>query len=449
MRYTARMNNLSRRSFLTSTSLLAAAGALASCSRAGLARQNTAPPAPAPGSTPATDGDAHRGPCAIASANGLRATARARELIDQGYDPADAIVQGVRIIEDDADDDSVGLGGLPNADGIVELDASVIHGPTHKSGAVASIRDIKNPAMVALIVLRKTDHCLLVGEGAKRFALDHGFREENLLTDKARREWLDWKHNMSRHDDWLDDEELDAPRGKAWDLLPWQDAPGAAESAPRHNDGPRLPRKASMRSPSAPPGAEEVAGSSRPGEAPDAHAESSSRGAPLPGRNRWRIHEVTGTVHCSAVTPAGDIASCTSTSGLNWKIPGRVGDSPIIGAGNYCDNAIGAAGCTGRGEAAIVNLAAFRIVDNLSRGMSPSEACMAVAKAVAERTLEKRLRTPDGRPNFNVRFYALRKDGAYGCATLYQGHKFAVCDAQGPRLLDAPSLFPLPTPPQP
>lgn len=149
------------------------------------------------------------------------------------------------------------------------------------------------------------------------------------------------------------------------------------------------------------------------------------------------------------MTPTGDIASCTSTSGLNWKIPGRVGDSPIIGAGNYCDNAVGAGGCTGRGEAAMTNLAAFRIVENLARGMTPTEACMAVARVVAERTLEKRLRTPDGRPNFNVRFYALRKDGAYGCATLYQGHKFAVCDAKGAHLVDAPSLFPAPTPPQP
>ncbi len=442
------MDHLSRRSFLTTTSLLAAAGALSACSRAGLARQPATPPQPAPAGT---DGDTHRGPCVIASANGLRATARARELVDLGFDPADAIVQGVRIIEDDPNDDSVGLGGLPNADGIVELDASVMHGPTHKSGAVASIRDIKNPAMVALIVLRKTDHCLLVGEGAKRFALDHGFQAENLLTDKARREWLDWRHNMSLHDDWLNDEELDAPRGKTWDLLPWQ-APSQREGdggelPPRQNDGPQLPRKASLQAPSQREG---VGGgfltSHEPGS-PHARDESPSRGAPAHGR--WRIHEVTGTVHCSAVTPAGDIASCTSTSGLNWKIPGRVGDSPIIGAGNYCDNAVGAGGCTGRGEAAIVNLAAFRIVDNLARGMSPSEACMAVAKTVAEHTLEKRLRTPDGRPNFNVRFYALRKDGAYGCATLYQGHQFAVCDAAGARLIDAPALFPMPTPPQP
>ena len=411
------MSELSRRSFLGTTSLLAAASALGSA-RSAIAAQPAAAPAPKPNQKGNQSGDAHRGPCVIASANGLAATSRARELIDAGYDPADAVVQGVRIMEDDPNDDSVGLGGLPNADGIVELDSSVMHGPTHKSGAVGGIRDIKNPAMVALMVLRLTDHCLLVGEGAKRFALEHGFRAENILTEKARLEWLDWKHNMSRHDDWLDTDEQDAVGGKQWKMLPWQDESGNDKAinpnAPRLNDGAQLPKKTSLLVP-----------------------------------HRWRIHEVTGTVHCSAVTPKGDVSSVTSTSGLNWKIPGRVGDSPIIGAGNYCDNAVGAGGCTGRGEAAIVNLAAFRIVDLMARGMAPSEACMAVAKTVADHTKEKRLLTPDGKPNFNVRFYALRKDGAYGCATMYAGHQFAAHDSTGARLVDAPSLYDAPTPPQP
>jgi N4-(beta-N-acetylglucosaminyl)-L-asparaginase len=406
------MSELSRRSFLGTTSLVAAAALAGS-------REALAQPAAATKPVAASNaGDNHRGPCVIASSNGLAATVRARQLIDEGYDPADAVVQGVRIMEDDPNDDSVGLGGLPNAEGIVELDASVMHGPTHKSGAVGGIRDIKNPAMVALMVLRLTDHCLLVGEGARRFAIDHGFRPENLLTEKARLEWLDWKHNMSKHDDWLDDAEQDAVSGKQWKQLPWQDEKGndkqADPNAPRLNDGSQMPKKTSLVVP-----------------------------------HRWRIHEVTGTVHCSAVTPKGDISSVTSTSGLNWKIPGRVGDSPIIGAGNYCDNAVGAGGCTGRGEAAIVNLAAFRIVDLMSRGMTPSEAAMAVAKTVADHTKEKRLLTPEGRPNFNVRFYALRKDGAYGCATIYSGHQFAVHDSTGARLVNAPSLYDAPTPPQP
>src|SRR3954466_14525902 len=164
------MDTINRRSLL-------AAGAAAAL--AGIARARPQPDEkPQGGKYP---GDNHRGPVSIASLNGLRAVTRAMELSKQGYDPADCIVQGVRIVEDDPNDTSVGLGGEPNEDGIVELDASVMHGPTHKSGAVASLRNIKNPAMVALLVLRNTDHALLVGEGALRFARQNGFQEENLL----------------------------------------------------------------------------------------------------------------------------------------------------------------------------------------------------------------------------------------------------------------------------
>jgi N4-(beta-N-acetylglucosaminyl)-L-asparaginase len=360
------MKSINRRRFL-------AAAGLALSATPALARQPR----------DAHEGDDHRGPCAIASANGQRAAARAMQLIAEGYDPADAVVQGVRIIEDDPDDHSVGLGGLPNEEGVVELDASVMHGPTHKSGAVAALRNIRNPAMVALHVLRRTDHCLLVGEGALRFALRMGFVEENLLTDEARRIWLRWKANASRDDDWLNDDERDPPVGREW-----SDTPN--------------PRAAAL-------------GSTTP--------------------------DTTGTVHCSAVTPAGDLACCTSTSGLSWKIPGRVGDSPIIGAGNYCDNAVGAAGCTGRGEAAIVNLCAFRIVDAMARGLTPTRACLEAAAAVARNTREKRLLDPAGRPNFNIMFYALRKDGAFGGASLLPGGRFAVDTGAGPRVLRCPAHF--------
>jgi N4-(beta-N-acetylglucosaminyl)-L-asparaginase len=366
--------------------------------------------APQPGAQPdprpdgPRPGDGHRGgPLAVASLNGLPACDRAMELLREGFDPADAVVQGVRIVEDDPNDDSVGLGGLPNADGVVELDASVMHGPTHKSGAVASIRNIKNPAMVALRVLRETDHCLLVGEGAYRFAISRGFRHEELLTEHARREWLNWKHNMSRDDDWLNDDERDAPVGKTWDLLPWQTG-GAPDAVPRTNDGPDI--------------------RARPGPGGGA-------GTPRPLPRRPYIMEVTGTVHCSALTAAADIASCTTTSGLNWKIPGRVGDSPIIGAGNYCDNGVGAAGSTGRGEANIVTLASARIVDLMKAGMTPTEACLAMCDYVIAHTKEKRLKNPDGTINFDLKFYALRKDGMYGAASLFSGGRFAVHDGEG------------------
>ena len=333
---------------------------------------------------PVGAGDKHRGPACIASHNGLKATERAWELMQQGYDPADCIVQGVRIVEDDPNDTSVGLGGLPNEDGIVELDASVMYGPTHKCGSVASLRNIKNPAMVALDVLRRTDHCLLVGEGALRFAKQMGYVEENLLTESTRLEWMKWKENMSLLDDRLNKEERDAPVGKVWSE-PQKAAAAAATTGP--------------------------------------------------------IQYHTGTVHCSIVTPAKDIASCTSTSGLSWKIPGRVGDSPIIGAGNYCDNEVGAAGSTGRGEANLANLSAFLIVEFMRKGMDPAAACLEAAKRVVANSKEHRLKATDGRVNFDLKFYALRKDGAYGAATLFPGGKLAVCDETGPHTIDALSVY--------
>ncbi|QOJ01859.1 MAG: N(4)-(beta-N-acetylglucosaminyl)-L-asparaginase [Phycisphaeraceae bacterium] len=325
--------------------------------------------------------------CVVASVNGLPAVRRARELMATGTDPLDAIVDGVAIIEDDPEDTSVGLGGLPNQDGIVELDASVMYGPTHKSGAVASLRSIKNPARVALLVCRRTDHCLLVGEGALRFARQMGFKEQDLLTEASRRAWQQWRENMSKEDDWLNDDERDEPVGK---VLEQPGQPATPGQRARHHDDPGF---------------------------------------------------TTGTVHVSGVTAAGDVASCTSTSGLSWKIPGRVGDSPIIGAGNYCDNAVGAAGCTGRGEAAIVNLSAHTIVSFMEHGMSPSAACLEAMKRVADRTKEKRLRDGKGRPNFDLKMYAVRKDGAWGGASMYAGASMAVADGAGARAVKIPSLF--------
>ncbi|MGQ0626989.1 MAG: N(4)-(beta-N-acetylglucosaminyl)-L-asparaginase, partial [Phycisphaerales bacterium] len=353
---------------------------------AGLAAASPRTFATQPGG-PETAGDKHRGPCVISSFNGLRATGRAMELLRQGADPCEAVVGGVKIMEDDPDDDTVGFGGEPNEDGVVELDASVMHGPTHKSGAVAGLRNIMNPAAVALMVLRRTDHCLIVGEGALRFARAHGFVEENLLSEKARRAWLDWKENHSKQDDWLGDDEIDR----------WKSDPKEAK---------------------------------RIGEGPIAGAWPAAE---------LRFHY--GTVHCAAVDKDKDIGSCTSTSGLSWKIPGRIGDSPIIGAGNYCDNAVGAAGATGRGEATMTNLAAFSIVSEMERGATPTQACLTVAKRIADRTREKRNLDAKGRPNFDVKLYALRKDGAFGSASIYKGAKFSVDDGNGPRGVDCAFLF--------
>lgn len=316
-------------------------------------------------------------PVVIASANGLRATRRAYELLTTtSTDVLDAVIAGVNIIEDDPNDRSVGLGGVPNEEGVVELDASVMHGPLHKAGAVGALRNIRNPSSVARLVMLRTDHVFLVGDGARRFALAHGFREENLLTDESRRIWLRWKESLSDRDDWLPPSSSAAP-----------DAPAGAHAAPPHLDD-RL----------------------------------------------W------GTVHVSAVTATGDLAGATSTSGLAFKIPGRVGDSPIIGAGLYTDNDVGSAGATGRGEAVILNCGAFAVVQAMADGLDPTEACLKVIRRIADRT-EPRLRDDKGRPAYDVKLYALRKDGAFGCASIWSGGRFAVTDASGHRLEDAAFLF--------
>ncbi|MHC5027164.1 MAG: N(4)-(beta-N-acetylglucosaminyl)-L-asparaginase [Planctomycetota bacterium] len=301
-------------------------------------------------------------PVAISSGNGMPAVTRAMELLREGADPVEAVVAGVTLVEDDPNDASVGYGGIPNEDGVVQLDASVMHGPTHKAGAVAGIERIRNPAAVALEVLRRTDHVLLVGDGARRFAVAHGFKEENLLTERAREAWVKWKHNLNPNDDWLDDSQN-------------------VEIDPRQ-------------------------------------ARAASLGIP------WHY----GTIHCSAVDANGDLGATTTTSGLSYKIPGRVGDSPIIGAGMFVDNAVGAAGSTGRGESVIQSCGAFQVVRNMADGMEPEEAAFQVVKWIADHTKRPSLLNAEGEPNFNVIMYALRKDGAVGGAIMRGGNAFAVHD---------------------
>jgi N4-(beta-N-acetylglucosaminyl)-L-asparaginase len=306
------------------------------------------------------------GPIAISSGNGLRATTRALQMMRESRDPLVAAVSGVNIIEADPEDVTVGYGGLPNEDGIVELDASVMHGPTGRGGAVAALRDVKHPSLVALRVLERTDHVLLVGEGARRFAVAHGFPIENLLTEKARRIWLDWKERRSDQDDWIAPSETSFP--------------------------------------------------------------------PLDHRG--------GTVHCSALDAEGNLGAVTSTSGLAFKIPGRVGDSPIIGAGLFVDNEVGSCGATGRGEAVILTAGSASVVDEMRKGASPKEACLEVLRRMARNTRDKRLLREDGTPAYNVTLYALRKDGEYAGATLVGQNQFAVSDERGNRLENCVAVYP-------
>jgi N4-(beta-N-acetylglucosaminyl)-L-asparaginase len=333
----------------------------------------------------------------IASANGVRACAKARQMIEQGADTLDAVVAGVNINEDDPEDDSVGYGGLPNEDGVVELDASVMHGPTRRAGAVAALRGIRYPSRVAKLVMEQTDHVMLVGEGALRFARAYGFQEENLLTERSRLAWLTWKRSLRDargHNNWTDG--LDAPPEKLQAelrvLFPWAQEDDLARA--------------------------------------------------------WEVakNPPTGTISCLALSAKGEMSGCTTTSGLAWKIAGRVGDSPLLGAGLYVDQDVGAAGSTGRGEENIRVAGAHTVVENMRRGMSAREACLDALKRV-ERNFKMDPRRLEA---FDLSFYALRKDGDYASASLWNGtrvqgqlrrRQFAVADARGARLEDCSFLL--------
>ena len=320
-------------------------------------------------------------PIVVSSANGIRGVARAYEMLGKGADTLDAVIAGVNIQELDPEDQSVGLGGLPNEDGVVQLDASCMHGPTKRAGAVAALEDIATPSLVAKAVMDYTDHIMLVGAGAKKFALAMGFKEQNLLTEKSRQDWLRWKSRLNPYDNWLE-----------------QPDSGAAHTSSRDGEREKL--------------------------------EYDERGVPY----------TYGTINMNAVDANGDISSVTTTSGLSWKVPGRIGDSPIVGAGQYCDNGVGAAGSTGRGEANIKVCGAFLAVEFMRQGMAPEQALMKVMERVIAMT-EKRLLDERGRPYFDLNFYAVSKDGRYAGACAYEGSKFAVCDAKGARLENSAFLF--------
>ncbi len=327
---------------------------------------------------------------------GISCLERAMQILKAGGDTLDAVVAGVNIVEDDPDDNSVGYGGLPNEDCEVELDSSVMHGPTRRAGAVASVKNIKNPSKVAKLVLERTDHLLIVGEGATRFALKHGFKKEDLLTEESRKAWLAWRESLNPKDNW----------GPSW-----------------HKTAPASSRKISQAN-----------------LTPDEIA-----------FNNW-VTEIlynrpTGTINCLAVDANGDISGVTTTSGLAWKIPGRVGDSPIIGAGLYVDNEVGAAGSTGRGEENIYINGGHTVVEMMRRGMSPTDAALEACKRVAARygnNLEEL-------KEIDINFYAVNKKGEYGAASIWDGRttargekritKFAVHDGKAAKLVDTAFLF--------
>jgi N4-(beta-N-acetylglucosaminyl)-L-asparaginase len=321
-------------------------------------------------------------PVVISSANGHRyknggtqtCVERAFAMMTGGKDVLDALIAGVNIVELDPEDTSVGYGGLPNAEGVVQLDASCMHGPRKRAGAVACIEGVRTPSLVAQKVMDATDHHLIVGQDATRFARSLGFRiQEDLNTERSRNTWLEWKRRTD----------------------------------PLH------------------------------------YLDPAKRGAAFKAVDRQMFAEglidpnhFYGTINCNGVNARGDVCGVTTTSGLSWKIPGRVGDSPILGAGLYVDNAVGAAGSTGRGEANLYSLASFLIVEEMRRGKAPKDAGMEALRRIKANQVEKRLLNARGEPNFNINFYVLSAKGEYAGVTMYDTGKlqYAVCDEKGARL---------------
>jgi N4-(beta-N-acetylglucosaminyl)-L-asparaginase len=301
------------------------------------------------------------------------------DAMTQGEDVLDAILAGVRINELDPGDTSVGYGGLPNGDGVVQLDASCMHGPRKRAGAVACLEGVRTPSHVAKAVMDNTDHHLLVGSDAQRFARNMGFAiEDDLNSDVSRSRWLEWRRRI--------------------DPSRWPD----------EDDPDRIGFLSGM---------------------------EMVRDGLIEEEHYW------GTINCNAVNPNGEIAGCTTTSGLAWKIPGRVGDSPILGAGLYVDGDVGAAGSTGRGEANLYSLASFLIVEKMREGRSPLDAGMEAVRRIRDQTVEPRLLNEAGEPNFGIRFYIVNAAGEYAGVQLRGGGQFAVCTENGPEMVPFESLL--------
>jgi N4-(beta-N-acetylglucosaminyl)-L-asparaginase len=305
-------------------------------------------------------------PVVISSANGNfdrnggteTCVERAFRLMTGGTDVLEALIAGVNIVELDPEDSSVGYGGLPNAEGVVQLDSCCMHGPRRRAGGVAALEGVRTPSRVAAAVMDYTDHHLLVGEGAQKFARHLGFTiEADLNTDKSRKAWLEWKRRT-------DSDHYPTPESReSTNELILRELIAEGLAAPRH---------------------------------------------------------IWGTINCDGINAKGEICGVTTTSGLAWKIPGRVGDSPILGAGLYVDGRVGAAGSTGRGEANLYNLSSFLVVEGLRRGMHPKDAGIEALRRIKENTIEKRLRKPNGDPNFNVNFYILNAKGEHAGVAMYE-----------------------------
>ncbi len=334
-------------------------------------------------------------PIIISAGNGFPYIEDAYNFLKNGGDTLDAALRVVKGPEEDPNDTSVGLGGLPNEEGVVELDACCMHGPTRRAGSVGGVRNIKNVSLVSRAVMEHTGHVMLVGEGAERFAVAQGFPRENLLTDSTRKIWLLWKET---HSDWWGPGLADP----AWKKR----LPSSHAQAVRDELQLRIKRMELV--------------------AADLGIPEQERRAAI----RKVLFPPTGTIHCSALNDKGEISGCTTTSGLAWKLPGRLGDSPIIGAGCYTDQDVGSAGATGSGEENIKVAGAHTIIENMRHGMSPHDAGWDALK----RIVRNYNGDMDRLKYVDMTYYILRKDGAYAGVSLWEGyevgspHRIAVHD---------------------
>ncbi|MEO5936012.1 MAG: N(4)-(beta-N-acetylglucosaminyl)-L-asparaginase [Terriglobales bacterium] len=354
-----------------------------------------------------TEATGPKQPVLVASANGLNGADGGYTLLTRGRDTLDAVGFVLKVQEDDPADDSVGYGGLPNEEGEVELDACVMHGPTRRAGAVAGVRNIKNVAAVARLVMERTNHLLLVGEGAQRFAVAHGFPKENLLTEASRKKWMLWKEAHSNADGWGPG--ISDPKFKPPVAIP--------ANKPQSFDQDRFNKRVE----------ELYQLAEQVGIAPEERLAAVQR----------VMYPPTGTIHCSAVNEKGEISGGTTTSGLAWKLAGRVGDSPIIGAGCFTDPDVGSAGATGTGEECIKVAGAHTIVENMRRGMSPEDAGMDALRRIAK----NHNNNMDKLAFLSMTFYVLRKDGAHAGVALWGGQKKYLVHDGTKRLELCKSLF--------
>ena len=323
-------------------------------------------------------------PVVVASRNGITiknggeqsCVETAFERMANGNDVLESLIAGVNIVELDPEDTSVGYGGLPNADGVVQLDSCCMHGPRKQAGGVAALEGVRNPSLVAKAVMDHTDHHLLVGRGAQNFARNMGFEiEDDLNTERSRELWLNWKRRID----------------------------------PRHYLD------------------------------PDKRFEAGAQaGLEMIGEGLINEDAYYGTINCNGVNWRGEVCGVTTTSGLAWKIPGRVGDSPILGAGLYVDGGVGAAGSTGRGEANLYGLLSFLIVEEMRRGQHPKDAGMEALRRIKDGTVEHRLLNSRGLPNFNIKFYIINSAGDYAGVTMYassEDSQYSVCTENGAKLM--------------